>query len=189
MPFGVPQGSLQGPGLCTIYLQPVTKVMEHRKLQYYQYTDDTQLYKALHANHLSLIIRTTQELIGDLKFWMSRNKLQLNESKTEFELFGKPSDLKDIETTVIEMKSDKIVSSKKTKKKKFGIVFDQTLSMTDQVSFLCTSLYLEIRRISQIRNYCHYYVTVTLMVSLAISKLRYSHALLSGLSLDQLQKI
>ena len=35
---------------------------------------------------------------------MNKNKLRLNESKTQFELFGKPSDLKKIETPIIEIK-------------------------------------------------------------------------------------
>ena len=118
---------------------------------------------------------------------MTINKLQLNESKAEFVLFGKPSDLKKIETPVIYIKSDKIVPSQKAKNR--GIIFDPTLSMTDQVSYLCKILYLEIRRISQIRNYLSLDDNVTLMVSLVFSRLYYCYALLSDLALDQLCKL
>ena len=65
----------------------------------------------------------------------------------------------------------------------------QPLSMTDQVSSLGKSLYFEIRRVNQIRIYLSLDVTVTLMVSLVLSKLNYGNALLSGLSLDQLYKV
>ena len=61
--------------------------------------------------------------------------------------------------------------------------------MNNQVSSLCKSLYLEIRRISQIRNYLLLDITVTLMVSLVLSKLDYGNALLSDLSLEQLYKL
>ena len=79
--FGVPQGSVLGPILFTIYLQPVTNIMKDHNLQYHQYADDKQLYKAFNANDLKLIIQTTQECICDLTFWMTKNKLQLKESK------------------------------------------------------------------------------------------------------------
>ena len=44
---------------------------------------------------------------------MIKNKIQLNESKIKFVLFGKLSDLKKIETPVKEIKSSKIVPSQK----------------------------------------------------------------------------
>ena len=61
--------------------------------------------------------------------------------------------------------------------------------MTDHVSSLCRSLYIEISRISLIRKYLSFDVTVSLMVLLVLSKLDYGNALLSGLSLDQLNKL
>ena len=76
-------------------------------------------------------------------------------SSTEFVLLGKPSDLK-IETTGIEIKSDEIVPSQKAKN--LRIIFDQTLSMTDQVLYV-KSLYFEIRHIRKIRNYLPLHVT------------------------------
>ena len=75
------------------------------------------------------------------------------------------------------------------KVKDLGIIFDETLSMTDQVSAPCKSLYFKIRRISQIGNYLSLDVTVTLMNSLVLSKLDYVNAQLSGLLLDQLYKL
>ena len=82
-PFGVPQDSVLGHILFAIYMQLVRKIIKHRNLQYHQYADDKQLYKAPNANHLSLIIKITQECICDLKSWMTKNRLQLYEPKTE----------------------------------------------------------------------------------------------------------
>ena len=61
--------------------------------------------------------------------------------------------------------------------------------MTDQVSSLCKSLYFEIRRISQIRNYLSLDVAITLMMSFVLSILDYGNALLSSLSSDQPHKL
>ena len=82
----------------------------------------------------------------------------------KFVLFGKPADLKKIETSVKEINSDKFCHLKRHKN--LGIVFDQTFSRTDQVNALYKSLYFEIRRISHIRNYLSLDFTVTLMMSL-----------------------
>ena len=53
----------------------------------------------------------------DLKSWMTKNKLELKSSKTEFVLSMKPTDLKKIENSVIEIRSisNKIVPPQKGK--------------------------------------------------------------------------
>ena len=63
---------------------------------------------------------------------MTKSKLQLNESKTEFVLFEEPSGLNEKKNPSVVIKSDTIVPSQKAKN--LGIIFDQTLSMTDQVT-------------------------------------------------------
>ena len=187
LPFGVPQGSVLGPILFTVYMQPAANIIRNYNLQYHQYADDTQIYKALNIKHLNLLTKTTEDCVSDLKSWMTQNKLQLNESKTEIVLFGKPTDLKKTDNQVLEINSSNVVPSRKAKN--LGIIFDQTLSMNDHVSSVCKTLYFEISRISLIRRYLSFDVTVTLMVSLVLSKLDYGNALLSGLSLDQLNKL
>ena len=118
---------------------------------------------------------------------MTQNKLQLNESKTEIILFGKPAELKKIDNVTLEINSTTIVPSKKAKN--LGIIFDEALAMADHVINLCRNLYFEISRINLIRRYLSFEATVTLMVSLVLSKLDYGNALLSGLSLEQLHKL
>jgi hypothetical protein len=48
--FGVPQGSVLGPLLYTLYVAPIAAIIASFDVQHMQYADDTTLYIALDSN-------------------------------------------------------------------------------------------------------------------------------------------
>ena len=44
---GVPQGSVLGPLLFSLYVSPIAKILTEARLNYHQYADDIQLYTAI----------------------------------------------------------------------------------------------------------------------------------------------
>ena len=72
------------------------------------------------------------------------------------------------------------------------LIFDDKLSMKQQVGKLCQSTYLDLRRISSARHVLTVDATKILVTSLVLSRLHYCNSLLSGMPqqlIEKLQKI
>ena len=87
MEFGFPQGSIMGPIGYSLYTHPVGKILRNSNISYHIYADDTQLYVTFDhrtPGAYDAAINKLQTCIAQIKDWMLYNKLQLNQSKTEF---------------------------------------------------------------------------------------------------------
>ena len=69
------------------------------------------------------------------------------------------------------------------------MIFDDKLSVKQQVSNICQSAYLELRRISSIRHVLTVDVTQTLVTSLVLSRLDYCNSILSGIPQQLIDKL
>ena len=87
--FDIPQGSVLGPLLFSLYTSPLsTRIGKHKGVNFHFYADNTQLYVYLSHRNASAAFDKLNRCLQDVKEWMSASKLKLNPDKTEFILFA-----------------------------------------------------------------------------------------------------
>ena len=121
---------------------------------------------------------------------MNKNKVKLNEEKTELLVVGDRTRLCQVKKELLTFGPNAVPFQ--TSAKYLGVHPDETLSMKEQVTSLCRSSYFHLRKIASFRPYLSDENIAQLVSSLILSKLDYCTSTLSGLpssSLNRLQKV
>jgi len=80
----IPQGTILGPLLFTLYTTPLSSHIHSYKLDHHLYVDDTQVYISLTTTDTDLSLKQLGDCLSDISVWMTNNKLRLNPTKTDF---------------------------------------------------------------------------------------------------------
>ena len=82
----VPQGSVLGPILFTMYTKPLSAIIDSHSIIHHSFADDLQLYMSAPPDGISELLHSIQSCICDVKAWATVNILKLNDNKTELML-------------------------------------------------------------------------------------------------------
>lgn len=190
MTYGLPQGSTVGPLSFTAYTIPLGRIIAKYGLSYHMYADDLQLYISFDPSNPSSIqkaLATLTQCINEIRSWMTFNMLKLNNDKTEFFIAVSVHNKQFIPPVTLQVGSDIIHPSDTVRN--LGIIFDTHMTMTPQISALCSSLNLHLRNITRIRRYLDFNTCNHIVRSLILNRFDQGNAVLLGCNVTDITKL
>ena len=191
--YGVPQGSVLGPILFVLYTTPLSNIIANHSVHHQLFADVTQLQKSAPLSEVTNLTKELNACTDDIKKWMMKNQLKLNDDKTEALLFPFSSALKPSTVSLpdsITLGSHNVPFSDSARN--LGFIFDSKLSIKKHVIRICQTAYFELKRISSICRFLTEDATKTLVTSYILPQLDYCNCPLMGTPnsvIQPLQKI
>ena len=180
---GVPQGSVLGPILFTMYIKPLSAIIDSHSIIHHSFADDLQLQMSAPPDRISELLHSMQSCVSDVKAWATANMLKLNDSKTELMLVTskRTKHLHSLPTSIT-IGNAQIPFKKSVKN--LGFTLDCHLTMTAHVSNIARTCYFELRGLASICRFLSSTATATLVSAFVLSRIAYWNSLLFGSTHD-----
>ena len=135
--YSVPQGSVSGANLFTVYCAPIESVIP-AGITINGFTDDHSIRRSFNADsqdqELQLILML-MDTVATIASWMDTTHLKLNPDKTEFIMFSYRSQLVKCTNNCVSISDSMIPRSPSVKY--LGVTLDENLSLKEHILLKC----------------------------------------------------
>ena len=186
--FGVPQGSILGPVLFTIYVNDLLSVPE--RCISASYVDDSKMYLSFPPGELARSISAMNADLIKICQWCCKNSLLINPDKTKVLAVGVPQLLQRLPSFRITLFDNEI--SPVPVVKDLGVHLDASLNYNEHITKTVSNSLIKLKQINRIKHLLDRKTLLLLMNTFIFSKLLYCSTVWSSTSkrnIDKLQKV
>ena len=111
--FSVPQGSCAGPTLYSIYASTVSEVIPNI-IDIHGYADDHAIKTSFQSESKiseTEAVNVMENTLASIRSWMSENRLKINDSKTEFIIYGSRQQFKNLSIDSLKVNQTSVTAS------------------------------------------------------------------------------
>uniref|UniRef100_A0A3B1JMG1 Reverse transcriptase domain-containing protein n=1 Tax=Astyanax mexicanus TaxID=7994 RepID=A0A3B1JMG1_ASTMX len=173
---GVPQGSILGPILFSLYMLLLGQIIRKHNVNFHFYADDIQLYLPIRPNDNGSFM-SLKNCLEDFKTWMAVNFLHLNESKTELIIFGTSHLCNNVSNNL-----DHMSSYVKSSVRNLDVVFDTDLRFAKQINSVVKSSFFQLRNIAKLKPFLSFSDLEKVIHAFISSQIDYCNSLYIGIN-------
>ena len=182
---GVPQGSILGPILFSIYVNDLPTIPQHCSSKVF--VDDNKLYTSFPVQQCELAVTKVNEDLRKIRDWCFDNRLLLNASKTKLILFGSRQMIAKIPDFRLTLFGKELIPVPSAKD--LGLLFDSNLLFGPHVVKMTSSCMSSLGQINRAKHALDRDLLTIVIQSLVFSKMYYCSIVWSSTTASNICKL